>query len=104
MERDRKINVVLTVIGVIFFIIGIVGLTLPVVPQVPFFLVSLVCFARGCPPLHRRIRATKLYKKHIEPYVRGEKRVSFREVAVALSAAVIGCAAFFLAKIFLSPE
>jgi uncharacterized protein len=32
--------------GVFFLLIGVVGLLLPVVPQLPFFLASILCFMR----------------------------------------------------------
>jgi hypothetical protein len=32
--------------GVLFLLIGLIGLLLPVVPQLPFFLASILCFMR----------------------------------------------------------
>jgi uncharacterized membrane protein YbaN (DUF454 family) len=32
--------------GVLFVILGTIGLMLPVVPQVPFFLAAILCFMR----------------------------------------------------------
>ena len=32
--------------GIFFLLIGIIGLLLPVVPQLPFFLASILCFMR----------------------------------------------------------
>ncbi|NOU36184.1 MAG: DUF454 family protein [Kiritimatiellaceae bacterium] len=32
--------------GLIFVLLGIIGLMLPVVPQIPFFLAAVLCFMR----------------------------------------------------------
>jgi len=32
--------------GVFFALLGIVGLLLPIIPQLPFFLVAILCFMR----------------------------------------------------------
>ena len=32
--------------GVFFTLLGIIGLLLPVVPQVPFFIAAIICFMR----------------------------------------------------------
>ena len=32
--------------GLLFLLLGVIGLLLPLVPQLPFFLLSLVCFMR----------------------------------------------------------
>jgi len=33
--------------GTLFLLLAIIGLLLPVIPQLPFFLVALFCFMRG---------------------------------------------------------
>lgn len=52
--------------------IGCVGIVLPILPTVPFFLVTAFCFANSSQKLHDWFLSTKLYKKHLQSYV--EKR------------------------------
>ncbi len=52
--------------------IGCVGIVLPILPTVPFFLVTAFCFANSSQKLHDRYMSTKLHKKHLQSYV--EKR------------------------------
>lgn len=53
-------------LGFFFIILGIVGLLLPVVPQVPFFIAAAFCFSRGSRRLDKWIRGTKIYQKYEE--------------------------------------
>lgn len=49
--------------------IGCVGIVLPILPTVPFFLVTVFCFANSSPKLHDWFVETKMYKKHLESFV-----------------------------------
>ncbi|HTO87561.1 MAG TPA: DUF454 family protein [Thermoanaerobaculia bacterium] len=42
--------------GIFFFIVGVIGILIPVMPQVPFFIMSLLFFSLVFPPIRRRIR------------------------------------------------
>ena len=44
------------VLGVVFFILGVVGVLLPIVPQIPFFIMSLLFFSLVFPPVRRALR------------------------------------------------
>jgi hypothetical protein len=39
--------------GIIFLLLALIGLLLPVIPQVPFFLVAVLCFVRCSPRLNK---------------------------------------------------
>lgn len=57
------------VVGCISLTLGCVGVVLPILPTVPFFLLTAFCFARGSQRLHDWFVGTRLYKKHLESYV-----------------------------------
>ncbi|MDQ2870333.1 MAG: DUF454 family protein [Acidobacteriota bacterium] len=52
-RRSKAWNLVL---GVVFFILGVIGVLLPIVPQIPFFIMSLFFFSLVFPPLRRALR------------------------------------------------
>lgn len=56
-------------VGCISLALGCVGVVLPILPTVPFFLLTAFCFARGSQRLHDWFLGTRLYKKHLESYV-----------------------------------
>ena len=49
------------VVGVICLIIGIIGLLLPVIPQVPFLLAALLCFMRVSERFNNWVRTRRFY-------------------------------------------
>ena len=53
LHRRRIRN---TVFGILFFILGVIGIFIPVMPQIIFFLMSLVFFSMAFPSLRRRLR------------------------------------------------
>jgi hypothetical protein len=58
---------VLLIAGGINTILGIIGITLPVLPTVPFLLVATFCFAKCSARLNNKLCQTKFYKNHILP-------------------------------------
>ena len=50
-------------LGCISFILGTIGIILPLLPTVPFYLLTLYCFSKGSQRLHQWFRQTDLYKK-----------------------------------------
>lgn len=42
--------------GIFFFALGVVGLVIPILPQVPFFVMSLLFLSLVFPPIRRAIR------------------------------------------------
>jgi uncharacterized membrane protein YbaN (DUF454 family) len=51
--RSKAWNLAL---GIFFFILGVIGVLIPVVPQVPFFIMSLLFFSLVFPGIRRWIR------------------------------------------------
>ena len=51
----------------------IIGLMIPLIPQVPFLIASLLFFAGCIPGLRRWLVNTKFFKKYILPHVRKDK-------------------------------
>lgn len=57
-------------IGLIAFILGTIGVILPIVPTTPFYLLASFCFARGSEKFNIWFTESKLYKKHLETFVK----------------------------------
>lgn len=56
-------------IGLIAFVLGTIGVALPILPTAPFYLLASFCFARGSEKFNIWFINTKLYKKHLESFV-----------------------------------
>ena len=57
------------ILGCICLGLGCVEIVLPILPTVPFFLVTVFCFAKSLQKLHDWFVGTKMYKKHLESFV-----------------------------------
>lgn len=57
-------------LGCISLILGTVGIVLPILPTVPFYLLTAFCFANSSQRLHDWFIDTTLYKKYIGSYFR----------------------------------
>lgn len=65
-------KIIFIIIGCITLALGTIGVVLPILPTVPFYMVTLFCFANSSQKLHDWFIGTELYKKHLESFV--EKR------------------------------
>ena len=57
------------VLGFLCMALGTVGIVLPVLPTVPFYMATLFCFAKSSRKLHDWFVSTNLYKKHLDSFV-----------------------------------
>ncbi|KAG4083757.1 hypothetical protein H8356DRAFT_1747955 [Neocallimastix lanati (nom. inval.)] len=70
-KRNKIIRIILTIIGCISFGLGSIGIVLPILPTVPFYLLALVCFANSSERLHDWFVNSKFYKNNLEDFVEG---------------------------------
>ncbi len=57
-------------LGCISLVLGVVGIVLPILPTVPFFLLTAFCFAKSSERLHSWFLGTTMYKKYIGSYMK----------------------------------
>lgn len=71
------IRYIFLTIGTISFCLGTVGIVLPILPTVPFYMLTLFCLARGSERFHRMFLGSQLYKKTVGAYER-DKALTLR--------------------------
>ena len=89
-------KIVFIVLGCICLGLGAVGIFLPVLPTTPFFLGTLFFFANSSERLHTWFTGTKLYKKHLESFVKKEGMLISTKVTIISSVTVLMGVGFFL--------
>lgn len=103
------------VLGCISVGLGALGAVLPVLPTVPFLMLTAFCFARSSEKLDRWFRSTRLYKENLKDFVAGKgmtKKTKIRImvtvtllmsigfVVMGLSGIVSGCVVLGLVWVF----
>lgn len=71
-------------IGLIAFILGCIGVVLPVLPTTPFLLLASFCFTRGSEKFNNWFINTKVYKKHMKNFV-DERSMTLKQKVFILS-------------------
>jgi hypothetical protein len=86
-------------LGCLCLALGCVGIVLPILPTVPFFLVTVFCFAKSSRRLHTWFLGTQLYKKHLESFVQ-KKGMTVRTKATILTSVTLlmGFGFFMMAR------
>ena len=92
-------KIIFVIVGCICLALGTVGVVLPILPTVPFYLATAFCFANSSERLHSWFVNTGLYKKHLQSYV--EKRGMLLKTKVIIIATVtllMGFGFFMMAR------
>ena len=76
------------IIGLIAFVLGTIGVILPVLPTTPFYLLASFCFVKGSDKFDNWFKGTKLYKKHLESFV-NERAMTMKQKVILLAFADI---------------
>lgn len=58
------------ILGFLCLGLGTIGVVLPILPTVPFYMATVFCFAKSSRRLHDWFIGTKLYQKHLDSFVR----------------------------------
>ena len=77
-------QIIFLIIGCLSLALGCVGIVLPILPTVPFFLLTVFCFANSSQKLHDWFIGTQMYKKHLESFVQ-KKGMTVRKKATILT-------------------
>ena len=70
-EKLSPKRIVYLVVGCLAFVLGTVGVVLPILPTVPFYLLAAFCFAKSSERLHTWFLGTKLYQDNLADFTAG---------------------------------
>lgn len=71
------IRYIFLTVGAISFALGTAGIVLPILPTVPFYMLTLFCLARGSERFHKMFLESSLYQKTVGAYER-DKALTLR--------------------------
>ena len=70
MKNKNPLRIFWILLGFLCLGLGAVGIVLPILPTVPFFMATVFCFAKSSKRLHDWFIGTNLYKKHLDSFVK----------------------------------
>lgn len=70
MKNKNPLRIVRILLGFLCLGLGTVGVVLPILPTVPFYMATVFCFAKSSKLLHDWFIGTKLYKRHLDSFVK----------------------------------
>ena len=86
------------ILGMICLGLGCVGIVLPILPTVPFFLVTVYCFGRSSEKLHNWFVGTNMYKKHLESFVKKEGMTIQTKLGIIIPVTILMSIGFIMMK------
>jgi len=76
-------------IGAISFVLGTAGIVIPLLPTVPFYMLTLFCLARGSERFHNMFLESSLYQKTVGAYERDKALTLRTKLSILLSVSTI---------------
>lgn len=89
-------KLIFMILGILSFILGAVGVVLPILPTTPFLLLSVFCFAKSSKRLHHWLCGTKLYQKHLASYVQNRSMTLKTKLSILIPASIMLLIPIFL--------
>lgn len=86
------------ILGFVCLGLGTVGVMLPVLPTVPFYMATVFCFAKSSQKLHGWFVGTSLYKKHLEGFVKQKEMPMRTKLSIVAMVTVMMAIGFILMK------
>ncbi len=84
------------ILGGLCLALGTIGVFLPVLPTVPFYLVTAFSFAKSSERLHNWFVNTRLYKKNLESFVERKAMTLKTKLSILISVTLVMGLGFFM--------
>ncbi len=96
--KKQPLRIFWLLLGFLCLGLGTLGVILPILPTVPFFMATVFFFAKSSRRLHDWFLGTKLYKKHLESFVRQKAMTLKTKCSIVGTVTAVMAAAFVMMR------
>ena len=97
-------KMIFMICGCVCITLGYIGVLLPILPTVPFFLAALFFFVNSSERLHTWFINTNLYKRHLESFVQKKAMKASSKAMILTSVSVVMAIGFFMMRNLFVPR
>lgn len=94
--KSTVIKVFFIVPAFLFLGIGLLGVALPILPTTPFLLLASFFFAKGSDCFNKWFISTKIYKKHLEDFIKTRSMTLKKKLCILLPVSTMLITTFIL--------
>lgn len=89
-------KIVWILLGFLCLGLGTIGVVLPILPTVPFYMATVFCFAKSSKKLHDWFVSTGLYRKHLESFVESKSMTIKSKLTIMGSVTLVMAVGFIM--------
>lgn len=84
------------ILGFLSLAMGSIGIVLPILPTVPFYMLTAFCFAKSSKRLHDWFTGTKLYQKYLADFVQSRAMTWRNKLTIMTSVTLVMSVGFVM--------
>lgn len=85
-----------TCLGLLLFVIAMIGIVLPILPTTPILLLAAICFAKGSKRVEKWFKSTKIYQTHLEDFVENNQMTLKTKLTICITVSLLMLIPFFI--------
>lgn len=88
-SRFLIIRILFLLLGILSFVVGTIGIILPILPTVPLYLLASYCFMKSSTKFNNWFISTKLYVKYVSGFVEYKSMSLFGELLLLICVSIM---------------